>query len=81
MRKASVRPATWYTSNQLVWYEPSGAVATTDYWNDTSNYAIAYTSMVLPSAIPTQCTLPITDGRAALVSLCRRLLPAQTGTG
>jgi isoamylase len=44
-RKAhpALRPATWYTSSQVQWYEPSGAVATTSYWNDTSNYAIAYT--------------------------------------
>lgn len=44
-RKAhpALRPATWYTSTQVVWYEPSGAPATTDYWNNTSNYAIAYT--------------------------------------
>jgi isoamylase len=44
-RKAhpALRPVTWYTSSQVVWYEPSGAVATTSYWDDTSNYAIAYT--------------------------------------
>ncbi|HEY9134121.1 MAG TPA: isoamylase [Dyella sp.] len=44
-RKAhpSLRPATWYTGSQVVWYQPSGAVATTAYWNNTSNYAIAYT--------------------------------------
>ena len=39
----ALRPATWYTSSQVVWYEPSGAVADSSYWNDTSNYAIAYT--------------------------------------
>ncbi|MHB1698911.1 MAG: alpha-amylase family glycosyl hydrolase [Acidobacteriaceae bacterium] len=39
----ALRPATWYTSSQVVWYEPSGAVATSTYWNNTSNYAIAYT--------------------------------------
>lgn len=39
----SLRPVTWYTTNQVVWYEPSGAVATTSYWDNTSNYAIAYT--------------------------------------
>lgn len=44
-RKAhpSLRPVTWYTSSQVVWYEPSGAVADSSYWNNTSNYAIAYT--------------------------------------
>lgn len=39
----ALRPATWYTSSQVVWYEPSGAVATSTYWNNTSNYSIAYT--------------------------------------
>jgi isoamylase len=39
----ALRPATWYTSSQVVWYEPSGAVATTSYWDNTSNYAIAET--------------------------------------
>jgi Type II secretory pathway, pullulanase PulA and related glycosidases len=44
-RKAhpSLRPVTWYTSSQVVWYEPSGAVADSSYWNNTGNYAIAYT--------------------------------------
>ncbi|MBB5064121.1 isoamylase [Granulicella mallensis] len=44
-RKAhpALRPATWYSSSQLVWYEPSGAVADTSYWDNTSNNAIAYT--------------------------------------
>ena len=44
-RKAhpALRPVTWYTSSQVVWYEPSGAVADSSYWNNTSNYAIAYT--------------------------------------
>jgi isoamylase len=44
-RKAhpALRPVTWYTSSQAVWYEPSGAVADSSYWNNTSNYAIAYT--------------------------------------
>ena len=37
------RPVTWYTTSQVIWYEPSGAVATTAYWSNTSNYAIAYT--------------------------------------
>jgi len=39
----ALRPVTWYTNSQVVWYEPSGAVATSSYWNNTSNYAIAYT--------------------------------------
>ena len=39
----ALRPATWYTSSQVTWYEPSGAVADSSYWNNTSNYAIAYT--------------------------------------
>jgi isoamylase len=39
----ALRPVTWYTSSQVVWYEPSGAVATTSYWDNTSNYAIAET--------------------------------------
>jgi isoamylase len=39
----ALRPATWYTASQVVWYEPSGVVATTSYWDDTSNYSIAYT--------------------------------------
>jgi isoamylase len=44
-RKAhpALRPATWYTPSQVVWYEPSGAVATSSYWNNTSNYSIAET--------------------------------------
>jgi isoamylase len=39
----ALRPATWYTSSQVVWYEPNGAVATAYYWNNASNYSIAYT--------------------------------------
>ena len=39
----ALRPATWYNSSQVVWYEPSGAVADSSYWNNTRNYAIAYT--------------------------------------
>jgi isoamylase len=44
-RKAhpALRPQTWYTSSQVEWWEPSGVQATTSYWNNTSNYAIAYT--------------------------------------
>jgi len=38
----ALRPVTWYTSSQVVWYEPNGSVATNDYWNNTSNYAFAY---------------------------------------
>lgn len=39
----ALRPANWYTSSQVEWWEPSGVQATTSYWNNTSNYAIAYT--------------------------------------
>lgn len=39
----ALRPETWYTSSQVEWWEPSGVQATTSYWNNTSNYAIAYT--------------------------------------
>jgi isoamylase len=39
----SLRPANWYTSSQVEWWEPSGVQATTSYWDNTSNYAIAYT--------------------------------------
>jgi isoamylase len=39
----ALRPSTWYTSSQLQWYQPSGAAADSTYWNNTSNYAIAYT--------------------------------------
>lgn len=44
-RKAhpALRPSTWYSGSQVVWYEPNGAVADSSYWNNTSNYAIAYT--------------------------------------
>jgi len=44
-RKAhpALRPVTWYTASQVTWYEPSGAPANPDYWNNASNYAIAYT--------------------------------------
>ena len=44
-RKAhpALRPATWYTSSQVVWWEPSGAQADSTYWNNSSNYALAYT--------------------------------------
>jgi glycogen operon protein len=44
-RKAhpALRPATFYTSSQVVWYQPSGQVATSSYWNAGTNYAIAYT--------------------------------------
>jgi isoamylase len=39
----ALRPVTWYTGSEVVWYQPSGAVADSGYWNNTSNYAIAYT--------------------------------------
>ena len=44
-RKAhpALRPATWYTSSQVTWWEPSGAQATSSYWSTATNYAIAYT--------------------------------------
>ena len=44
-RKAhpALRPASWYTASQVVWYQPSGAAADSNYWNNTSNDAIAYT--------------------------------------
>ena len=44
-RKAhpALRPATWYTSSQVVWYQPSGATADDAYWNNANNHAIAYT--------------------------------------
>jgi len=44
-RKAhpALRPATWYTASQVVWYQPSGAVADNTYWNNSSNHSIAYT--------------------------------------
>ncbi|MGC1549349.1 MAG: alpha-amylase family glycosyl hydrolase [Rhodanobacter sp.] len=39
----ALRPVTWYTASQVAWYEPSGAVATSSYWSNTGNYALAYT--------------------------------------
>ncbi|HEY6925684.1 MAG TPA: hypothetical protein VI653_19545, partial [Steroidobacteraceae bacterium] len=44
-RKAhpALRPATWYTSSQVAWWEPSGVQPTASYWGTASNYAIAYT--------------------------------------
>ncbi len=44
-RKAhpSLRPVSWYTGSQISWYQPSGAYVTNAYWDNTSNYAIAYT--------------------------------------
>jgi isoamylase len=39
----ALRPVTWYTSSQVQWWEPSGVQADSTYWNNTSNYAIAYT--------------------------------------
>ena len=44
-RKAhpALRPVTWYTSSQVVWWQPSGAQADSNYWNNTANHAIAHT--------------------------------------
>ncbi|HEX7813759.1 isoamylase [Dyella sp.] len=44
-RKAhpALRPASWYTTSQVAWYQPSGAAADSNYWNSGNNYAIAYT--------------------------------------
>jgi isoamylase len=39
----ALRPVTWYTSNEVEWWEPAGVQATQSYWDNTSNYAIAYT--------------------------------------
>ncbi|GLQ50877.1 alpha-amylase family glycosyl hydrolase [Dyella flava] len=39
----ALRPENWYTTSQVEWWEPSGVQATTSYWDNTSNYAIAYT--------------------------------------
>jgi isoamylase len=39
----ALRPVTWYTSSQVEWWEPGGTQANSSYWNNTSNYAIAYT--------------------------------------
>ena len=39
----ALRPATWYTSSQVLWWEPSGAQVTSSYWSNTTNYALAYT--------------------------------------
>jgi glycogen operon protein len=40
---AALRPASWYTASQVMWYQPSGAVADSSYWNNSSNHSIAYT--------------------------------------
>ncbi|TLY53589.1 MAG: glycogen-debranching protein, partial [Gammaproteobacteria bacterium] len=44
-RKAhpALRPLNWYTSGQVVWWQPNGAQADSSYWNNTGNHAIAYT--------------------------------------
>ena len=44
-RKAhpALRPATWYSTSQVSWWEPSGVQATSSYWSNTSNYDLAYT--------------------------------------
>jgi isoamylase len=39
----ALRPANWYTTSEVEWWEPSGVQATSSYWDNTSNYAIAYT--------------------------------------
>lgn len=39
----ALRPENWYTASQVEWWEPSGVQATSSYWDNTSNYAIAYT--------------------------------------
>lgn len=43
-RKAhpALRPSTWYTPSEVEWWEPSGVQATTDYWDNPINHAIAY---------------------------------------
>ncbi len=40
---ASLRPLNWYTSSQVLWWQPSGAQADSNYWNNTGNHAIAWT--------------------------------------
>jgi len=44
-RKAhpALRPVTWYTSSQVAWYQPGGAAIDSTYWNNSSNYSLAYT--------------------------------------
>jgi glycogen operon protein len=37
----ALRPRTWYAS-QVQWYTPAGTVADAEYWNDSSNHAIAW---------------------------------------
>jgi isoamylase len=39
----ALRPVNWYTSSEVEWWQPSGVQATSSYWNNPSNYAIAYT--------------------------------------
>lgn len=39
----ALRPLNFYTSSQVVWYEPSGQIVDSSYWNNATNYAIAYT--------------------------------------
>jgi len=46
----ALRPQTWYSTAdnngngtvQLQWYTPAGAVADPNYWNDSTNHAIAW---------------------------------------
>jgi glycogen operon protein len=44
-RKAhpALRPASWYTNDQVNWYQPSGAPVSGDFWNDGNEHALAYT--------------------------------------
>jgi len=43
MAHQALRPTTWYTADQVAWYEPSGTVADAGYWNNANNHAFAYT--------------------------------------
>ncbi len=44
-RKAhpALRPSTWYTTGQVLWWEPGGGQVSSTYWSSTTNYALAYT--------------------------------------
>jgi isoamylase len=53
------RPKTWYTNEQVVWYEPGGTVVDGNYWNDSSNHAIAY--MINGTTLPDGTTLGDTN--------------------
>ncbi len=39
---AALRPATFYTGQQLQWFRPDGGTADTGYFTDTDNHAIAW---------------------------------------